>query len=261
MTLSGTERRGVIVTGGSSGIGRAIAEAHARLGDQVVILDREAAAEPFDGSVIEVKGDVTDPSDNRHAVEVLLEAAGRVDHFVGNAGVHDGGFALAAVSGDALARVMRQVLDVDVVGYALGAQACMAELAKTSGCMTFTLSDASFMVQGNGAGLAYSSAKHAALGLVRHLAAELAPAIRVNAVAPGAVNTGLRAYAPDDTTTAVFDNPERIESAAYGNPLGVVMTPEQLASLYLFLASPQASGMTGEVIRPDGGRSLGCHHT
>lgn len=253
--------RGVLVTGGCSGIGWAVAEAHAAAGDLVVVLDRDLPLTPLRDGIECVQGDVTNFADNVRAVDTLLEWAGRIDHFVGNAGIHDGGFSFADTEGDDLARIMRRVLEVDVVGYALGARACVDALSKASGCMTFTLSDASYIVSGNGAGLAYSAAKHAALGLVKHLAAELAPQIRVNAVAPGGVITGLRASDGEDER-GVFADPLAAESAiADLNPLGVVMTPEQLAGLYLFLASPAASGMTGEVLRPDGGLSVGHRAT
>lgn len=250
--------RGVLVTGGCSGIGRAVVVAHHALGDTVVVLDRNLPAEPFPSGVHVVRGDVTSTEDNATAVATLMRHAGRIDHFVGNAGIHDGGFKLGEVAGDELGRIMRRVLDVDVVGYALGARACMDELARARGCMTFTLSDAAFVVDGNGAGLAYSVAKHAGLGLVRHLAAELAPLVRVNAVAPGGVLTGLVASTGDGTEREVFVDPRDTETAvARFNPLGTVMTPAQLAQLYLFLASPAAVGMTGEVLRPDGGLSVG----
>lgn len=250
--------RGVLVTGGCSGIGRAVVEAHHALGDTVVVLDRNLPAEPFPDGVHVVPGDVTSFEDNATAVATLMGHAGRIDHFVGNAGIHDGGFKLREVAGDELGRILRRVLDVDVVGYALGARACMDELTRVRGCMTFTLSDAAFVVDGNGAGLAYSVAKHAGLGLVRHLAAELAPLIRVNAVAPGGVITGLVASSGDGTEREVFADPRGTEIAvARFNPLGTVMSPAQLAQLYLFLASPAAVGMTGEVLRPDGGLSVG----
>jgi 2,3-dihydroxy-2,3-dihydrophenylpropionate dehydrogenase len=253
-----TQPGGVLVTGGCSGIGRAVVEAHHALGDTVVVLDRNPPAQPLPEGVQVVQGDVTSAEDNARAVTTLMERAGRIDHFVGNAGIHDGGFALGDVAGDELGRIMRRVLDVDVVGYALGAHACRDRLAATGGCMTFTLSDASFVVDGNGAGLAYSAAKHAGLGLVRHLAAELAPTIRVNAVAPGGVVTGLVASSGDGTERDVFVDPEGTEqTVARFNPLGTVMSPAQLAQLYLFLASPAAAGMTGEVLRPDGGLSVG----
>lgn len=254
--VSGTPR-GVLVTGGSSGIGLAVARAHAHRGDTVVVLDRNATGPPEAGIHV-VLGDVTSPEDNERAVERVLEVAGRLDHFVGNAGIHDGGLGLAGADAATLRDVMRRVLDVDVVGYALGAHASREALLRSRGCMTFTLSDASFEVQGNGAGLAYTAAKHAAVGLVRRLAIELAPAIRVNAVAPGGVITGLAAAGSRATESAVFADPDGIrETVQRLNPLRVVLEADELAELYLFLASPAARGMTGEVLRPDGGLSVG----
>lgn len=256
------EARGVLVTGGCSGIGRAVVEAHVAAGDWVVVLDRDEPANPLPDGAELVIGDVTSPADNASAVDALLDLAGHVDHFVGNAGIHDGGFVFAETSSEDLTQIMRRVLDVDVLGYALGARACVEHLRASRGCMTFTLSDASFIVSGNGAGLAYSTAKHAAHGLVRHLAAELAPEIRVNAVAPGGVITALRAGAADGSERSFFADPDAIETAIRElNPLGVVMTPEQLAPLYLFLASPAAAGMTAEVLRPDGGLSVAAGST
>jgi 2,3-dihydroxy-2,3-dihydrophenylpropionate dehydrogenase len=113
------------------------------------------------------------------------------------------------------------------------------------------------VVRGNGAGVVYTAAKHAALGVVRHLAAHLAPRVRVNAVAPGGVVTGLRAANGTGGERPVFAEPELIrERIRTSNPLGVVLTPEELAPLYRFLASSAAAGMTGEVLRPDGGLAV-----
>jgi 2,3-dihydroxy-2,3-dihydrophenylpropionate dehydrogenase len=249
--------RGVLVTGGGSGIGLAVARAHARLGDTVVVLDRSEGDDLGDG-IHRVVGDVTSPDDNERAVARVLEVAGRLDHFVGNAGIHDGGLRLAETDAATLRDVLRRVLDVDVVGYALGAHASQAALQETGGCMTFTLSDASFEVQGVGAGLAYATAKHAAVGLVRRLAVELAPAVRVNAVAPGGVITGLQAAGEGTSESPLFADPDQVRDIVHHlNPLHVMLEADELAELYLFLASPAARGMTGQVLRPDGGLSVG----
>lgn len=150
---------------------------------------------------------------------------------------------------------MGRVLDVNVRGYVNGARAAAAALTRARGCMIFTLSDASFHVSGNGTGLAYAAAKHAALGVVRALAAPLAPDVRVNAVAPGGVITGLRAVTGGRGERPLFGTPgaarDRIRAL---NPLGSVLTPGELAEYYVFLA--RAVGLTGEVIRPDGGLSV-----
>lgn len=242
-----------LVTGGASGIGRAVVRDLAGHGYGVVALDRRTPSEPLPAGVAFVTGDVTDPADNERAVAEALRRWGRLDVFVGNAGVHDGGVRLRDRAGPELAELTRRVLDVDVVGYVLGARAAAEPLTRSRGSMVFTLSDASFMVSGNGAGLAYAAAKHACVGVVRHLAADLAPHVRVNAVAPGGVITTLRSVDGGD----VYADPEPIAAAIRAlNPLGVLATAEQLAPLYRFLAGPDARHLTGEILRPDGGLAV-----
>lgn len=246
----------VLVTGGSAGIGRAVTEEFAAHGDDVVVLDRDRPEEPLPSGVELVLGDVVEPEAHTHAVAAALDRYGRLDVLVGNAGIHDGGVGLRDQPAADLAAIARRVLDVDVIGYLLSAHAAAGPLARFGGCMIFTLSDASFLVRGNGAGIAYTAAKHAALGLVRHLAADLAPDVRVNAVAPGGVVTRLRAESPAGRQ-AVFAEPDRIRAVIQAlNPLGVVLTPAELAPIYRFLASDAASGFTGEVLRPDGGLAV-----
>lgn len=245
-----------LVTGGSSGIGEAVVRDLAAHGHRVVVLDRQGPELPFPGTVTLVAGDVRSAADNESAVAVALRLHGRLDLFVGNAGVHDAGAGLRDLDGEELADVARRVLDIDVVGYLLGARAAVGPLERTGGSMVFTLSDASFTVSGNGAGVAYAAAKHAALGVVRHLASDLAPRVRVNAVAPGGVVSNLRAVVGRGTR-AVYENPDEIaRTIREFNPLGVVLTPAELAPLYRFLASAEAAGMTGEVLRPDGGLAV-----
>ncbi|MET8756359.1 SDR family oxidoreductase [Lentzea sp. NPDC004782] len=240
-----------VVTGGASGIGRAVVADLTDHGYRVVSFDQDTTVS--DGEVVSFVGDVRSPRDNERAVGLALDEFGRLDLFVGNAGIHDGGGTIADRSAEDLATLARRVFDVNVLGYLLGAHAAAEPLTRSGGAMVFTLSDASFVVTGNGAGVVYTSAKHAALGLVRHLAAELAPRVRVNAVAPGGVVTGLRAADGGE----VFTEPEPIrERIREVNPLGVVLTPEELAPFYRFLAGPESVGMTGEVLRPDGGLSV-----
>jgi 2,3-dihydroxy-2,3-dihydrophenylpropionate dehydrogenase len=242
--------RAAVVTGGSSGIGRAVVDDLTVHGYRVVVLDRQRPAVPFPDGVVLAHGDVCAVEDNQYAVDTAVTRYGRLDVFIGNAGVHDAGVGLRDLPGPDLAGLARRVFDVDVIGYLLGAKAAVDPLTESGGSMVFTLSDASFLVRGNGAGVAYAAAKHAALGLVRHLAADLAPRVRVNAVAPGGVVTGLRTA----DGHAVFDRPDEITRGIQKfNPLGIVLTPAELAPLYRFLASTAAKGMTGEVLRPDGG--------
>ncbi|WP_399096457.1 SDR family oxidoreductase [Streptomyces sp. BBFR2] len=242
-----------VVTGGASGIGRAVVADLAAHGYRVVVLDRGAPEEPAGDRVRWVAGDVRDPEANDSVVKVALSRFGRLDLFVGNAGVHDGGAGVRDLDGAALSALAGHVLDVNVVGYLLGARAAAGPLTDSGGAMVFTLSDASFLVRGNGAGLAYAAAKHAALGVVRHLAADLAPAVRVNAVAPGGVVTGLRTV---DGRPVFADAGDIGAKVREFNPLGVMLSAERIAPLYRFLASSEAAGMTGEVLRPDGGLAV-----
>lgn len=255
--MTGTPDRVALVTGGASGIGRAVVDDLTQHGYAVVVLDRARAQVPFAGPVTMIVGDVRDPEHNERAVATALRRYGRLDVFVGNAGIHDGGVGLCDKSGAELATLAHRVFDVDVLGYLLGARAAAGALAASGGAMIFTLSDASFVVSGNGAGVVYTAAKHAALGIVRHLAASLAPRVRVNAVAPGGVVTGLLAADGYDGERELFTEPEPIrERIREFNPLRVVLTPAQLAPLYRFLAGTESAGMTGEVLRPDGGLAV-----
>ncbi|WP_414170505.1 SDR family oxidoreductase [Streptoverticillium reticulum] len=262
MTAGGGQRAErepvAVVTGGASGIGRAVVADLAAHGYRVAVLDRDVPGHGDGdredaGRVRWVAGDVRDPDAHDRVVDIALSLFGGLDLFVGNAGVHDGGIGVRDLAGAELAEVARHVLDVDVVGYLLGARAAAGALADSRGSMVFTLSDASYLVRGNGAGIAYAAAKHAALGVVRHLAADLAPSVRVNAVAPGGVVTGLRTV----DGHRVFAGAEEVTATVRGfNPLGVVLQAEQVAPLYRFLASSLAEGMTGEVLRPDGGLAV-----
>jgi 2,3-dihydroxy-2,3-dihydrophenylpropionate dehydrogenase len=249
--------RSVVVTGGTSGIGRALTERLAGAGAHVVVLDLHPDPELASRDGVEVvPGDVVDPEANRRAVDAARDATGDLAAFVGNAGVHDAGRGLLDLSPAELDRLSGRVLDVNVRGYLQGARAAAGELRRSGGVMVFTLSDASFHVSRVGSGICYTVSKHAALGVVRALAAELAPDVRVNAVAPGGVLTGLRAVDPDDPSRehGLFHDPAALERQVRSiNPLGTVLTVDDLVPHYLFLLSSASAGLTGHVLRPDGG--------
>ena len=256
-----------LLTGGASGIGRALSRELRRRGCHVVDLDRspvDAADEDVvplgdaaPGTLHRVVGDVTDPEANERAVRLALEEFGRLDAFVGNAGVHDGGATVQQLTPVQMRDLGRRVLDVNVVGYLVGACAAAEAVSRAEGTMVFTLSDASFVVSGNGAGIAYAASKHAALGVVRSLAAQLAPRVRVNAVAPGGVPTGLSSLTPDAGEKAVYGDVEAVVRQIRSiNPLQTVLSAEDLVGHYLFLLTSQSRGLTGHVLRPDGGLSV-----
>ena len=254
------ENEVAVVTGAGSGIGRAVVTRFVEEGAKVVAFDlseqRLAALKDDVGDgVAVVRGDVRSLADNRRAVAAAVSEFGRLTVFVGNAGIHDARRALKDLSDEELERGYDEVLGVNVKGYFLGAKAAIPELMKTRGNMVFTLSTSSYYVSG---GTLYVASKHAALGMVRQLANELAPTIRVNGVAPSGTSTGLRA-APSLAAGAggddVFGAP-RPPAGMGKNLLGVSVVPEDHAAAYVMLASSQSRIMTGEVIHTDAGRGV-----
>ena len=250
-----------LVTGGGSGIGRGIVERFVDEGAQVAALDRsgERVAQltrDFDGRVLAIEGDVTRLSDNKRAVAETVRAFGGLDVFIGNAGVFDRLQRLEDIQDTVLDTAFDEMFGVNVKGYLLGAKAAMPELQRTGGCMVFTVSAAGF--NSGGGGVLYTASKHAVVGLVRQLAAELAPQVRVNGVAPGATMTniqGLQALGeggrPRLTGSAYEDLLRRL------NHLDFVPQPSNVAGVYVMLASKANSGaITGTVVLADGGENL-----
>ena len=244
-----SRHRNVLVTGGASGIGAEVARSFADAGDRVTVLDREA---PLPGLGF-IRGDVGSAADNETAG---AEAApdGRLDVLVANAGVHDGGLTFAGTGTlEDFAQRFRHVLDVNVTGYALALRAAAPTLRRARGCALLTLSDAAFDVRGNGAGAAYAASKHAGLGLLRAAARDLAP-VRVNAVAPGGVATGLSVDEPSGEARALIGDAEALARRIRDRTvLARGATLAEIASAYLYLASDAAAAVTGQVLRVDGG--------
>lgn len=242
--------RRVLVTGGASGIGAAVASAFLAREDHVTVLDRRASEDP---NVVSIIGDVRSPEDHGRAVDAARDAGG-LDVLIANAGVHDGGLRLLDVDQDELVSRFREVIDVDVLGGLLAARAAAPALIEARGVLIMTLSDASFDVQGNNAGILYATAKHGALGLLRALARDLAPHVRVNGVAPGGVQTGLVRVDGDGRSHPVFTDPDRLSrSLSERTLLGRGADLAGLADAFLYLCSPSAAAITGQVLRVDGG--------
>lgn len=245
--------RVVLITGGSSGIGAAIAARFLDAGYGVVTMNRSETGPPASkhaDRLVQLAGDVRSIKDNRRAVAAAIDRFGRLDVFVGNAGVYDHRRAFGTYSEEELGAAFDELFAVNVKGYLLGARAAAAELAKTKGCIIFT-SSISGAFAGFG-GTLYVAAKHAINGLTRQLALELAPSIRVNAVAPGYVPTQLRGLESMAQQATIASGP-----AEAGMPLGVFGRPEDFAEAYLFLASNACARMaTGTILQLDGGSSL-----
>jgi NAD(P)-dependent dehydrogenase (short-subunit alcohol dehydrogenase family) len=247
-----------IVTGGASGIGRAVVERFIQEGARVCIFDLDAEklqelSRPLPrGAVVTAQGDVTRPEDNRRAVAAAVDAFGRLDVFVGNAGVFDGSLTIEELPTEKLSEAFDEIFHVNVRGYLLGAKAALPEILKTSGNIIFTVSSAAFYP--NGGGPIYTASKHAVVGLIQELAYELAPRVRVNGVAPGGTVTNLRVTASlKSLAPAPLEAHAREARSRSRNPLRLAMHAEDHVGAYTLLASDQSRAMTGEIIHSDGG--------
>jgi len=245
------EGKVALITGSASGIGRAVATRFLAEGARVIGFDRVDTS--FEAANAEhafaCRGDVRSAADNQRAVDLALDRFGRLDIFVGNAGLYDNRRAFTSFSAAELDAAFDELFAVNVKGYLLGARAATEALAEARGCIVFTSS-----VSGSRAGFGgalYVAAKHAVNGLTKQLALELAPDIRVNAVAPGYVPTGLRG----------------LESLGQGRNLAAPIESQLLlqafsssddyAGAYVFLASEvSARTATGTILDLDGGTAL-----
>jgi 2,3-dihydroxy-2,3-dihydrophenylpropionate dehydrogenase len=252
-----------LVTGGGSGIGRAVTERFVAEGASVTIVGRDLdqlrtvvdeCADP--SRVHAVRADVRDSEQLHHAVAETLQQYGKLDTLIANAGMWDYHRQLTKLTASQLEHAFDEVFAVNVKGYLLAAEACWRELVKTRGSIVMTLSNASFYV--NGGGPIYTASKHACLGLMRELAYELAPKVRVNGVACGAMNTKLRGpetLGLNTRTLAASFAKKTPDSPPPPIPLHDSSTdPRDFTGPYVLLASREQSGnITGHAIEVDGG--------
>jgi NAD(P)-dependent dehydrogenase (short-subunit alcohol dehydrogenase family) len=255
----------VIVTGAGSGLGRALVDRFVAEGARVVAFERDAERaarieSDHGAAAVGVVGDVTSAADNARAVEVALTRFGRLDCFVANAGMFDYGAGLLDTPVESLERAFDELFAVNVRAYLLGAKAAAPALVESRGALLMTASMSS--THAGVGGVVYTASKHAVVGLVRQLAFELAPSVRVNGVAPGFMATDIRgpqALGFENRTPSSL--PGLAEIAAAATPLGFLPRPEDYTGHYVQLASrANAGATTGVVVACDGGldvRGLG----
>lgn len=237
----------VLVTGGGSGIGLAVAQAFLDNGARVAVsgrrtepLERFVAAAP-EGRALAVPGDIGRPEDAARIVEETVAAFGGLDVVVSNAAAYASGDL-----GDLGADDWEQLRRTNVDGFVHLAQAALPRLVESKGNLVAVASVSGF--RGDWGQAAYNATKHAVVGFVQSLALDYGDrGVRVNAVAPAFTLTDMTAgVGRDDAALAPF-----VDRIALGRP----GTPEDVAPAVLFLASADAAYITGAVLTVDGGTS------
>ncbi len=237
-----------LITGGGTGIGRACALKLAKNGYHVVINYSRSAKEAEEtaqevehsGALAMVyRASVENYGEVQAMVDAVLERFGRIDVLINNAGVTD--FVDHSNLEGLTDEYWDRVMNVNVKGLFHCSRAAASALKKHSGCIVNVASVAG--ITGLGSSIAYAASKAAAISVTKSLARVLAPQVRVNAVAPGIVDTRW-----------VAGQKDHVERLAAGTPLQRVALPEDVAEAVYALI--ETKFVTGEVLRVDGGQFI-----
>lgn len=247
-----------VVTGAGAGIGRAVARRLAADGAQMVLVDRdkdalaEASAEL--SATASIEADVSVEADVQAYVHKAVEACGRIDLFHNNAGIEG---ELAPIV-DQTVENFDRVMGVNARGVFLGLREVLRAMIRTGqgGAIVNTASQAG--IRGGPNLSPYIASKHAVVGLTKTAAGEVGRhGIRVNAVAPGLIETGMLERLGEKGRQLAARTPEtagtRRGPGAFPIPLGHQGTAEEVANLVTWLLSSEASHLTGSIVLVDGG--------
>jgi NAD(P)-dependent dehydrogenase (short-subunit alcohol dehydrogenase family) len=241
------------VTGGGSGIGRAIAQGYAGEGASVAVLDIDEPAAAATAEMLRQRGakaysfalDVTDRDACRAVAARVAASVGRVAILVNNAGINRRNAFTA--DREAVERDWRDIMGVNLDGVFNVTHAFLGQLRAARGRIVNIGSIQSFMHVRTPNSPAYTASKHGVLGFTRALAAELGrDGVRVNAIGPGLIETPLNAQAR-------ASNPDLVKTFLDHTPLGRTGNPEDIVGPAIFLASELSAYVTGAILMVDGG--------
>ncbi|MGF1548960.1 MAG: SDR family NAD(P)-dependent oxidoreductase [Sphingomonadaceae bacterium] len=256
MSLFDLSGKTAIVTGSSRGIGRAIAEAMAAQGANVVISSRkaesceEAAAaindRHGDETAIVVPANISSKEELQNLVDETRARLGRIDILVCNAASNPYFGPMGGISDDQF----RKILDNNILSNHWLIQMVAPDMVARKDGSIVIISSIGGMSASTMIG-AYNISKAADFQLARNLAAEFGPSnVRVNCIAPGLVRT--------DFARALWENPDMLKRIERATPLRRIGEPEDIAGAAVFLASPASRFVTGQIIVADGGVTIGA---
>jgi NAD(P)-dependent dehydrogenase (short-subunit alcohol dehydrogenase family) len=240
-----------LISGAGSGIGRAGARLFAAAGAQVGITDIDAealaatAALLPEGATVSAAGDITDPATIDELTTAAVDRFGRVDALFNNVGIQIQKSLLDTTAAD-----FDRLMHVNCLSYLIAMQRVVPEMRHGGGGSVINISSVGGLVALPNVS-AYCPSKSAVIGLTRAAAAEFAPEVRVNVICPGGTATPMA-----EAHLASFDDPEAATRLLTGRQLlKRYAQPEEVAGVAVFLASDQASFMTGAVVPVDAGHT------
>jgi NAD(P)-dependent dehydrogenase (short-subunit alcohol dehydrogenase family) len=240
----------VVVTGGAKGIGRAVAAAFASGDDRVVVTGRDGQALEDATRVLgdrRVAGEVCDVTDERQVAE-LFESLGHVDVLVNNAGASTSAPLARTTLGD-----WREQIEVNATGACLCTRAALPGMVERDAGRIVTVASTAARI-GYRYTAGYTASKHAAVGLMRAVAAEVAGSGVTANACPAFVRTPMTVRSVERIvreTGRTAADAERALAAA--SPLGRLLEPEEVAAAVAYLASPEAAAVNGQTLVLDGG--------
>jgi len=243
------EGKVAIISGGARGMGAAEAKLFAREGAKVIICDvledegrqTEAEINEVGGDAVFVKLDVTSQDEWENAVNTAIERFGKLDILVNNAGI-----IVQSTIEDMTVELWDKVMDVNAKGVFLGTKTAIPHMKEAGGGSIVNISSISGIIGQDNVNAGYNASKGAVRIFTKAAAVQYAKEnIRVNSIHPGPIATPMTAEGRAD--------PERVALTAERTPLGRYGEPEEVANAVLFLASDEASYVTGSEIVVDGG--------